>query len=71
MSKLGRHNKITAEYKLKQYLSQSRNFDHGQALCWLRICAHEVQIERGRYLNIAKEDRKCRGGGVKEENFTF
>ena len=69
ISRLAVYNKITTEYKLEPYLIHTKKFEHRRALC--RICAHDLQTERGRYLNIAKEDRKCRGGGVKEENFTF
>ena len=42
-----------------------------KALCRLRISAHDLQIERGRYANIAREDRKCRTCGVVEGKLHF
>ena len=45
--------------------------EHRKALCRLCIHVHDLQIERGRYANIAREDRKCRTCGVAEDELHF
>ena len=67
MSNLALYNKIRTEQRLEPYLINSQNFEHKQALSQLWIYAHDLQTEHGRYLNIAKEDRKCGKCGVIED----
>lgn len=60
------HNKITTEYRLEPCLfkAETLNTDKLYAdfryLLFFKICAHELQVEHGKYLNIAKQHRKCR-----------
>ena len=58
-------------YRTEPYLLVCTKLEHRKALCRLRISAHELQIERGRYANIAREDRKCRTCGVVEDELHF
>ena len=58
-------------YRTEPYLLVCTKPEHRKALCRLCISAHDLQIETGRYANIAREDRKCRtcGGVVDELHF--
>ena len=49
------------EFKLEQYLSQSQNIMHTQALARFRISSHNLHIETGRYTQpkTPPEQRKC------------
>ena len=71
VSRLVSYNDITTQYRLEPYLIDSENFDHRRALCRLRIGAHDLQIERDRYTNMPKENRKCTRCGVIEGDFHF
>ena len=41
------------------YLDSSKGFPHRYSTTKLRISAHYLEIETGRYSNISREDRKC------------
>ena len=58
-------------YAIEPYLLVCEKHKHRKALCRLRISAHDLQIERGRYANVAKEDRKCRTCSVVEDELHF
>ena len=58
-------------YRIEPYLLVCAKSKHRKVLCRLRISAHDLQIERGRYANIAREDRKCRTCGVVEDKLHF
>ena len=58
-------------YRTEPYLLVCTKLEHRKALCRLRISAHDLQIERGRYANMAREDRKCRTCGVVEDELHF
>ena len=48
-------------YKVCQYyLSQVQNVKHRQAVTKLRISAHKLPVETGRYKNIPYNDRICK-----------
>ena len=50
------------------YLIDRRNVPHGRASCRLRISGHDLQIEGGRYSDIAKEDmERTECGAVENE----
>ena len=44
-------------YRIEPYLLVCTKPEHRKALCRLHISAHDLQTERGRYANIAREDR--------------
>ena len=58
-------------YRIEPFLLVCTTPEHRKALYRLRISAHDLQIERGRYANIAREDRKCRKCGVVEDELHF
>ena len=72
--KSGKEKLVNAEVgkrRIEPYLLVCTKPEHRKALCRLRISAHDLQIERGRYANIAREDRKCRTCGVVEDELHF
>ena len=71
VSRLVFYNDITKKFRLELYLIDSENFDPRRALCRPRISAHDLQIERGGYSNMPKEDRKCTTCGVIEDELHF
>jgi len=60
-SKLKFYDSVTKNINYKQatYLDKNIPFKHRQALAKLRISAHDLAIERGRYENIREENRLC------------
>ena len=58
-------------YRFEPYLLACTKPEHRKALCRPRISAHDFQIERGRYANIAREARKCRTCGEVEDKLHF
>ena len=58
-------------YRIDSYLLICTKPEHRKALRRLRISAHDLQIERGIYANIVREDRKCRTCGVVEDELYF
>ena len=58
-------------YRIEPYLLVCTKPEHRKVLCRLRISAHDLQIERGRYAHIAWEDRKCRTCSVVEDELHF
>ena len=59
ISRYSFYNNVTTSYKLEPYLINSKEIRHRMALCKLRISAHDLQIEKGRYSNTPLEKRKC------------
>ena len=55
------------KYIIEPYLLACTKPEHRKALCRLRTSAHDLQTERGRYANVAREDRTCRACGVVED----
>ena len=58
-------------YRIEPYLLVCTKPEHRRALRRLQISAHDLQIARGRYANIAREDRKCRTCGVVKDELHF
>ena len=58
-SKLTFYNKIKHAFGRETYLDVSKGFTCRSSTTKLRISAHDLQIEKGRYFNIAKENRIC------------
>ena len=46
-------------FGFERYLSHVKKFEHRKNITRLRISAHRLQIERGKYQGIPKEERKC------------
>lgn len=65
-SKLEFYRIVTKEYETASYLTNDIDFKYKQALCKLRISAHDLKIEKGRYDNTPKENRLCQRCGVIE-----
>ena len=58
-SRLTFYNFITTEYRLEPYLLVIKNINHRKALSRLRTSTHNLEIERGRYINLPRNERKC------------
>ena len=59
-SKLKFYNMTTKQYRLETYLTNCSNINHRKSFCKLRTSSHDLMIEKGRYQNIPKDDRKCK-----------
>ncbi len=46
-------------FQCAPYLLNSKSFKSRQSLCQLRISAHNLKVEIGRYLGQKREKRKC------------
>ena len=57
--------------RTEQSLIDSENSEQRRALCRLRISARDLQFERGRYSDIAKEKRKRTECGKVENQLRF
>lgn len=60
-SKLDFYRSVTQDYndEPEEYLSAIKNFKHRSRLTRIRISAHRLAIETGRYINLKREDRIC------------
>ncbi len=58
-NKLRTYNKFKSEFEMEKYLKIKMNLNHRKALTRIRISAHDLHIERGRYLNLPPDSRKC------------
>jgi hypothetical protein len=70
-SKLKFYNAIVKDYKLEPYLESTKNTKHRLALAKLRISAHDLEIEKGRYKNIISTERLCKTCKTIEDEFHF
>jgi hypothetical protein len=53
------------------YVNTLKNRNDRAAVCKIRISAHSLMIERGKYFNINKNERHCsicKTGQVEDEN---
>ena len=53
------------------YVNTLKNRNDRAAVCKIRISAHSLMIERGRYFNINKNEKHCsicKTGKVEDEN---
>ena len=71
LSRLSFYNKITNDYKLQTYLIKCKNKKHRLSMSRLRLSAHELAIEKGRYHNIAAKDRLCKSCATQEDEIHF
>ena len=58
-NKLRTYSKFKTNFGIENYLKTKMNIKHRKALAKMRISAHDLHIERGRYLSIPPEARKC------------
>ena len=58
--KLKIYKKIKVNMGIERYLFKIRNFKYRQAVTRLRISAHRLPVETGRYKKISFSDRKCK-----------
>ena len=58
--KLRLFRKVKVNFNFEYYLSQVQNVKHRQAETKLRISAHKLPVETGRYKNISYNDRICK-----------
>ena len=59
-SKLSFYHDIKSEFTKEPYIDNVVNFYDRASLTKLRISAHELQIEKGRYKNIPRNKRVCK-----------
>lgn len=50
---------IFCTHTLQFYLDKQVNYIYKPYICKYRICAHNLNIETGRYYNIDRKDRLC------------
>ena len=70
-TKLEFYDSITSEYEMEKYLKIELNRNYRVALSKLRISAHELEIERGRYLGKKREERTCKFCNTIEDEVHF
>ena len=58
-NKLSYYNSIKQKFAREPYLDCSKGFAHRYYTTQLRISAHELHIESGRYSNTARDHRSC------------
>ena len=58
--KLSFYHQSKDKFNKESYLLEVRNFNERAALTQLRISAHDLKIETGRYLNLTREERICK-----------
>ena len=58
-SKLSFYDSVKQKLARETYLDSSKGFPHRYSTTKLRISAHDLEIEIGRYSNTSREDRKC------------
>lgn len=65
--------KLKINFGFENYLSEIHNSKHRQAVTKLRISAHRLPVETGRYSNVLYSDRICKhcdlGGVGNEQHF--
>ena len=57
--KLKTYSKFKTEFKMEPYLLDIKNKAHRVSLSQFRCSSHKLNIETGRYKNIAHSDRLC------------
>lgn len=70
-SKLQFYKGVVQDFRAQAYIQATRNRHHRQALTKLRISAHTLEIERGRYRNVPRENRLCSCCDVVEDELHF
>lgn len=70
-TKLEFYEKVTNTYKMETYLKSDMNKKYKTALTQIRISAHELEIEKGRYIGKKREERICRKCNVLEDEIHF
>jgi hypothetical protein len=70
-SKLSFYKSIKSKLETEVYLQNVKNRNHKKSLTALRISAHRLMIEQGRYSNLERKDRLCSICGVVENEVHF
>ena len=75
VGKLDNYFNLKTNFGMEKYLSVLQNFEHRRNVARLRLSAHRLQIERGRYQGVLRHDRiclRCTSGEVDDEkHFLF
>ena len=58
-SKIFLYSKIKTKYEIDKYISKN-SFENRKLLCKMRVSDHFLEIERGRYKRIQRENRICK-----------
>lgn len=69
-SKMSTYNTIKQSFCYENYLTIVKNKEHREAMTRMRTSSHKLMIEKGRYLNIPRNNRlctKCSLGVVEDE----
>lgn len=59
-TKLSFYHKMKQSFSREEYLDLVKKFKARSCLTKLRISAHELEIEKGRYCNTARDERTCK-----------
>ena len=68
-NKLRTYRKFKEEYKIEPYLTRVKDTKTRKDITRLRISAHSLEIEKGRYLMKPMDERKCNGCSAIEDEF--
>ena len=60
VGKMHLYNRIKQNFDFEDYLNEVRNPQYRKAYTQLRISAHRLEVERGRYLKIPRQSRFCK-----------
>lgn len=58
--KLRTYSQVKINFGLERYLTEIQNVNYRQAVTRLRISAHRLPVESGRYKKVPFEERKCK-----------
>ena len=58
--KLKIYKKLKTNISFENYLLEFKNFKHRQAVTKLRVSAHKLPVETGRYKKVVYSDRRCK-----------
>ena len=70
-SKLSFYKQIASDYKMANYLTTIRQRKYKIGLTKLRVSAHDLKIETGRYTNLPRDKRLCNVCNVLEDEYHF
>ena len=68
--KLETYCKLNTHFGCEKDINEIRNFNHRRSITRLRISAHILKIETGRYIKLDRSERlcdKCSAGAVEDE----
>ena len=50
---------VQTDFEIANYLTVLDNYKHRQAISKIKLSSHKLNIERGRYSGVPRQNRKC------------